>query len=1046
MKRVCFSRHGGSVASRAVFLVALFCFWAGSLSGLASEGAAQSIPTEIVLYFIEEVIPELDNGNDYLALGWSEEMGPEDQVEDAGAVLDEESRLSPPEKAAFLFMVDRFPGAEWAHPVVYVWVFSDGSGHQTIPSEWWLELDGEQLWSASVFDEDRTDWISWRLLALEYEQLLEVDESQADTNAVASLQPLLLPVASLQAGGGAKVPDSSQGAVLVDGFNNKRGSDKDNAADRAREAALGRLKDAFGKAGGNGSVKEVPLDGESEARTAQGKKLAERNADAVDRIAKAVEDLIAKGKTEITLVIASHGSSRKGGTMHLQGDAKLSHEELKKVIDRARKKNPKVKINLVMTGCHTGGWIKKMMGYPGVGLVITSTSKAKPGLNSFRENYAIDYSLLVARALQTDSLRVKLAKLGEAQKPPVSWQAIALHLALYTSVQPGTAEARGVATPRSSTAGKKTGYVNKDKKTITPDDLGGLLGDEYLARYGGLTVEKCGKWDGRTMTWVIRIVNSSSKEVRGKLLDALPDDQKRKKGESDIQRIVGVKNYSKTHGKKKARVSVTKPGTNVLQISYQIPPRGWIEFEIKVEYKSKKDDYDPSYYKNRANKLVHSEGSPAPRITSFAPRSDGSPLLSGSKEGEEESVYMYAPEPTAGWHLYLGDTYGADRTLEFYQDLIGWVADLPLGWEWSLYEHSGRAWLGMAGAEIEDPAIVSLPFIEVDDLDVGTMAVASSSPELRFPDPQEIVAVVPRTRSAEVIEGVVETDDFDDAWAEITLSFPPLIDREIVTFTGPAVVDVFFGEVEGTAEDTDGDGLDQVVLQIADMELAGESALLGPMVLRSSSSMGEIEETENLTSGVLDLAPFGEAGVATSWLDLCFELELLDPPEFVDLFAPKLFLLHNSDPVHMTATIGFKPAAAGDAFQAEGTVNLLDGIGSPTAMQIGPVTLVLAPSVEESVRRWARAVWEHELPLCWTLSARERLCRGLAVEVLLEKLDTYVGSDAGFITPLLHLDASIISGYLEHATTEELEELACLFATTYLEAKPCKQGSPCSQD
>ena len=291
-----------------------------------------------------------------------------------------------------------------------------------------------------------------------------------------------------------------------------------------------------------------------------------------------------------------------------------------------------------------------------------------------------------------------------------------------------------------------------------------------------------------------------------------------------------------------------------------------------------------------------------------------------------------------------------------------------------------------------------------------------------------------------------EIDEFPCTYAAISLSLAPLFDWEFITLKGTSTLEAHFEGSEGVAFDTDGDGLDQVITQIADMDLRGESALLGPMVLRSVSSMGEIEESENLTAGVLDLAPFGELGTATGYFDVRFEVEFLDPPVFVDLFAPDLVFLHNEDPFFMEATIGFKPVSPGDTYWGRTAVDLVDAPGTITAMDIGPGIFLFDPSVEVSVCRWARAIWEHELPLCWTTRARERLCRGLVVEVMLEKFDSYFGSDAGFMTPLSHLDASVIADYLERATPEEIEDLACVFADVYLESKPCTQGSPCLQD
>jgi len=296
---------------------------------------------------------------------------------------------------------------------------------------------------------------------------------------------------------------------------------------------------------------------------------------------------------------------------------------------------------------------------------------------------------------------------------------------------------------------------------------------------------------------------------------------------------------------------------------------------------------------------------------------------------------------------------------------------------------------------------------------------------------------------------LVEIDEFPDSWAEITLALPPLLDGEVITFTGPATVEVYFDGAEGETNDTDGDGLDQVATQMVEMELVGESKLLGPIAMRlRGDTFGEIEETENLTAGVLDLPPFADTGTAFSYFDVLFEVELLQPPDFVKLFAPNLILLHNEEPVHMTATIDHKPPPLGATYSGElaDPVSLYDDDGNLIGGTITACVHSPDPSPVESTLRWADVIWTYELPLCWTVCTRQRLCRGLVVEVMLQKFDAYLDSDMDFMTPELHLHASIIKNFLEHATPAEIEQLACTFANAYLEAKPCREGSPCVQD
>jgi len=292
----------------------------------------------------------------------------------------------------------------------------------------------------------------------------------------------------------------------------------------------------------------------------------------------------------------------------------------------------------------------------------------------------------------------------------------------------------------------------------------------------------------------------------------------------------------------------------------------------------------------------------------------------------------------------------------------------------------------------------------------------------------------------------MKMDPFQGSCAEITLSLPPLIDREIITFVGPSPGVLRFTDAAGAASDTDGDCLDQIATQMIETTLMGRSELLGPISLRLRDiTFGEIEETENLSSGTLEIDPFAEAGEATSSFDIYFEVELLEPPAFIELFAPNLILLHNEDPVHVTSVIDHLVASPGAVYLGH-PVQLYDQDENPVAVTIDTFAHAPDPSAEASAERCARAIWECELPLCRTACTQHVLCRGLIVDVMLEKLDTYTDSDADLMTPLMHLDASIIESFLERATSEEIEEIACVFAEAYLQAKPCAQGSPCMQE
>ena len=182
----------------------------------------------------------------------------------------------------------------------------------------------------------------------------------------------------------------------------------------------------------------------------------------------------------------------------------------------------------------------------------------------------------------------------------------------------------------------------------------------------------------------------------------------------------------------------------------------------------------------------------------------------------------------------------------------------------------------------------------------------------------------------------VEVDEFPNSQASIVLQFPNG-NEETVDLSGPATVEVMVGPT-GEANDTDGDGLDQVDTEIVQMQLTGVSSQ-GPLTLRLRSplnhpfmrSLGEIEEQANATAGILDVPPFRPAGTAASFFDVFFEVEVAG------------VVLHNDQPERMTAVISHKPPGPGTTYQSSGAVDLMDQNDNPTGLKIISATHTPVP-------------------------------------------------------------------------------------------------------
>jgi hypothetical protein len=120
--------------------------------------------------------------------------------------------------------------------------------------------------------------------------------------------------------------------------------------------------------------------------------------------------------------------------------------------------------------------------------------------------------------------------------------------------------------------------------------------------------------------------------------------------------------------------------------------------------------------------------------------------------------------------------------------------------------------------------------------------------------------------------------------------------------------------------------LDEVSTEIVEMTLTGMSPL-GPVEVRLNPdipSIGEIEETNNNTPGVLDLPPFTSQGTADSFFDVFFELEMGE------------FVFRTDEPKHMQTIIGHKPPKKGDTYENPEWIPLVDIYGQHTGFFVGP--------------------------------------------------------------------------------------------------------------
>jgi len=155
---------------------------------------------------------------------------------------------------------------------------------------------------------------------------------------------------------------------------------------------------------------------------------------------------------------------------------------------------------------------------------------------------------------------------------------------------------------------------------------------------------------------------------------------------------------------------------------------------------------------------------------------------------------------------------------------------------------------------------------------------------------------------------------FENALGLLTINEPQQGDREL-TLYGSMTVDVQYEGASGAAADDTGNNLDEVQQQLTSLQLVGlgGGTDLIQVSLGANPSTGQIEETTDQQTGLLDVSPYG-TGTANSFFDV-----------FVQVRAG-MGTLFNVDPIRLQSVVHAAPAASGDVFEMVGTVDLYTGV------------------------------------------------------------------------------------------------------------------------
>jgi len=166
----------------------------------------------------------------------------------------------------------------------------------------------------------------------------------------------------------------------------------------------------------------------------------------------------------------------------------------------------------------------------------------------------------------------------------------------------------------------------------------------------------------------------------------------------------------------------------------------------------------------------------------------------------------------------------------------------------------------------------------------------------------------------------IEHDTYPAMCGQATLVDPDGM-VEVLNAVGLLEEDVFFPGDEGSASDGDGNGLDEVPLELTELNLVGSSPSIGAFYISFAAAVpptGEIEERANTTVGTLDLPPFQPAGTADQTISIVLEIG----------FGGDVYTAATARVLH--AVISHKPASVDTPFASTGGGTVLLNGQSPS--------------------------------------------------------------------------------------------------------------------
>jgi FG-GAP-like repeat/FG-GAP repeat len=321
-------------------------------------------------------------------------------------------------------------------------------------------------------------------------------------------------------------------------------------------------------------------------------------------------------------------------------------------------------------------------------------------------------------------------------------------------------------------------------------------------------------------------------------------------------------------------------------------------------------------------------------------------VFDGATGAQVQSFFAY-PGFTGGIFVAAGDLNGDGR------------ADIVTGVDHGAASHV-KAFSGTSGELLHSffaygPAFTGGVRVAVGDVngdstnDIITGAGLNGSPHVKAfhgqttAELQSFFAYAPTFTGGVFVAGTVappgpprlEVDVFPKAIGKISLMLPNgSVENIAVSGRTTIVAQV---PPTGSAADTDGDGLDQVGMEIVDLELLGNSSLGAVRVGLNpeKNSIGDIEESANVAVRHLDVPPFAATGTAATVFNLFAGIQL---------GAVKL---HTAVALPLGNVVKRKPVGDDETLQMPvpwPPVDLLDQNNNPTGIRITQQTLTPDPA------------------------------------------------------------------------------------------------------